>query len=229
MTQDRHRWRKNLWSTAPQPKDDDEELQSKNFKGWQATRSLLVLNLKNPSTFCSNKNISLTNAILSITILPTRVILGIRRGRYTHGGRRAEGIFEVNLACIDLLYTATHWTVTFVVQWHAHSPEVSVNIRTAKVVVLYLFTVTCIEIWCVRSLGRIKSSRLRLFFDDVPEKMACSGLLLSERLEQATEKKGMDLWKQMSSKWSFTFFCGIFWLKPVPFRDYSLCSVCILH
>ena len=45
------------------------------------------------------------------------------------------------------------------------------------------------------SLGRIKSSRLRLFFDDVPEKIACSGLLLSERLEQATEKKGMDLWK----------------------------------
>ena len=30
--------------------------------------------------------------------------------------------------------------------------------------------------------------------------MACSGLLLSERLEQATEKKGMDLWKEMSSK-----------------------------
>ena len=54
-------------------------------------------------------------------------------------------------------------------------------------------------------------------------------LLLSERLEQATEKKGMDLWKQLSSKWSFTFFCGIFWLKPVPSRDYSLCSVCILH
>ena len=131
-----------------------------------------------------------------------------------------------------IVHSYTHWTVTFVVQWHAHSPEVSVNnlnIRTAKVVVLYLFTVTCIEIWCVRSLGRIKSSRKRWFFDEVPEKMACSGLLLSERLEQATEKKGMDLWKQMSSKWSFTFFCGIFWLKPVPFRDYSLCSTCILH
>ena len=24
-------------------------------------------------------------------------------------------------------------------------------------------------------------------------------------------------------------FCVIFWLKPVPFHDYSLCSVCILH
>ena len=34
--------------------------------------------------------------------------LGIRRGRYKQRGRRAEGMFEVNLACIDLLYTATH-------------------------------------------------------------------------------------------------------------------------
>ena len=64
MAQDRHRWRKNLCSTAPQPKDDDDELQSKNFKGWQATRSLLALNLKNPSTYCSNKNISLKNGTL---------------------------------------------------------------------------------------------------------------------------------------------------------------------
>ena len=31
-------------------------------------------------------------------ILPTRPILGIRRGRYKHGGRRVAGIFEVNLA-----------------------------------------------------------------------------------------------------------------------------------
>ena len=128
-----------------------------------------------------------------------------------------------------IVHSYTHWTVTFVVQWHAHSPKVSMNNRTAKVVVLYLFMITCIEIWYVRSLGRIKSSRLRLFFDEVPEKIACSGFLLSECLEQATEKKGMDLWKQMSSKWSFTSFCGIFWLKLVTFRDYSLCSVCILH
>ena len=106
--------------------------------------------------------------------------------------------------CIDLLYTAIHWTVSFVVQWHA--------------CMLYLFTVTCIDIWSVRSLGRIKrsSSWLRLFFDDVPEKIACSGLLLSERLEQTTEKKGMDLWKQMSSKWSFTFFAEYFDLNPYP-------------
>ena len=134
--------------------------------------------------------------------------------------------------------------VTFVVQWHAHSPEVSVNnlnIRTAKVVVLYLFTVTCIEIWYVRSLGRIKSSRLRLFFDDVPEKMAGSGLLLSERLEQATEKKGMDLWKQMSSD-RLHFFAEYFDLNPYPSATtiyprsafctrpgfYSQSAVCIL-
>ena len=48
----------------------------------------------------------------------------------------------------------------------------------------------------MKSLGRKKGSRLRLCFrvvDDVPE------------------KKGMDLWKQMSSsKCSFTCICGIF-------------------
>ena len=130
---------------------------------------------------------------------------------------------------IDLLYTATQCTVTFVVQWDAHLPQVSKNIRAAKVcvpwfavlsieghpnflqniffccwndllpfhcysvfifllystlvssfylsvniVVLYQFTVTCIEIWSVRSLCRIKSSRLRSFFDDIPDKIACS-------------------------------------------------------
>ena len=50
-------------------------------------------------------------------------------------------------------------------------------------------------IWSVRSLGRKKGSRLRLCFrvvHDVPE------------------KKRIDLWKQMSSKWSFTCICGIF-------------------
>ena len=89
------------------------------------------------------------------------------------------------------------------------------HIRIAKVVVLYLFTVTCIEIWSVRSLGRIKSSRLRLFFDDVPEKIACSGLLLSERLEQTTEKKGMDLWKCQESD-RLHFFAEYFDLSPYP-------------
>ena len=70
-------------------------------------------------------------------------------------------------------------------------------------VVLYQFTVPGhayrklrILSWSVKSLGRKKGSRLRLCFrvvDDVPE------------------KKGMDLWKQMSSsKCSFTCICGIF-------------------
>ena len=133
------------------------------------------------------------------------------------------------LHCIDLLYTATHWTVTVVVQWHAHSPEVSMNNRTAKVVVFYLFDHLYWNL--IREVSRSdKEFKIAITFRRyVPEKIACSGLLLFERLEQATEKKGMDLWKRMSSKWSFTFFCGIFWLKPVPFRDCSLCWVCILH
>ena len=78
----------------------------------------------------------------------------------------------------------------------ASSSHLSLNI-----VVLYQFTVTCIEnftskleAWGLSNGG--KGSRLRLCFrvvDDVPE------------------KKGMDLWKQMSSsKCSFTCICGIF-------------------
>ena len=74
---------------------------------------------------------------------------------------------------------------------------------SVNIVVLYQFTVPGhvyrklrIQSWSVKSLGRKKGSRLRLCFrvvDDVPE------------------KKGMDLWKQMSSsKCSFTCICGIF-------------------
>ena len=130
------------------------------------------------------------------------------------------------LHSVDLLYTATQCTVTFVVQWDAHLP-VSFNehpnswsLRTlncntfdrrsykfpaehlslllewftpflsllfllysilvssfylsVNIDVLYQVTVTCIEFWSVKSLGQIKSSRLQLFFDDVPEKIACS-------------------------------------------------------
>ena len=75
---------------------------------------------------------------------------------------------------------------------------------SVNIVVLYQFTVPGhvyrklrIKSWSVKSLGWKKGSRLRLCFrvvDDVPE------------------KKGMDLWKQMLSKWSFTFICGIFLL-----------------
>ena len=65
----------------------------------------------------------------------------------------------------------------------------------------------------MKSLGWKKGSRLRLCFrvvDDVPE------------------KKGVDLWKQMSQrKCSFKCICGIFWpLNPSTTTD--LCSVCIL-
>ena len=73
---------------------------------------------------------------------------------------------------------------------------------SVNIVVLYQFTVPGhvyrklrIKSWSVKSLGWKKGSRLRLCFrvvDDVPE------------------KKGMDLWKQMSSsKCSFTRICGI--------------------
>ena len=97
-------------------------------------------------------------------------------------------------------------------------------------IVLYQFTVTCIENWSVRSLGQWimeskvylliihartekKGSRLRLCFwvvDEVPEKN-----------EWICESRYMS-----SSKCLFACICGIlFALKP--FCDYSLCSVCI--
>ena len=73
---------------------------------------------------------------------------------------------------------------------------------SVNIVVLYQFTVPGHvyrklrnQSWSVRSLRRKKGSRLRLCFrvvNDVPE------------------KKGMDLWKEMSSKCSFTCICGIF-------------------
>ena len=67
-------------------------------------------------------------------ILPTRQILGIRRERYRHGGRRVAGLFEVNLVFC--------WFI--VVQWDAHSPEVSMNIRTAQVCIPW-FAILSIE------------------------------------------------------------------------------------
>ena len=59
--------------------------------------------------------------------------MGIRRGRYQQGGRRVAGIFEVNLA---FYWFIVYSVQSLVVQWDAHSPEVSMNlIRTAKVCV----------------------------------------------------------------------------------------------
>ena len=59
-----------------------------------------------------------------------------------------------------------------------------------------------------------KGSRLQLCFrvinDNIPE------------------KKEIKLWRQMSSKWSFTCICRIF-LPLNPPHDYSLCSVCSPH
>jgi len=48
---------------------------------------------------------------------------------YQHGGRRVAGIFicKVTEPCILLIY-CTQCAVTFVVQWDAHSPDVSMNL-----------------------------------------------------------------------------------------------------
>ena len=159
-------------------------------------------------------------------ILPTRLILRIRRGRYKHGGRRVAGIFEVNLAFYWFIATQLHSVrsilsfsemhirqkfqrtseqlslrtlicntfdrrsskfpaehLSLLLEWFTpllsplfllHSILASSFYLSVNIVVLYQFTVTCIEIWSVRSIDLINSSRLWLFFNDVPEKIACS-------------------------------------------------------
>ena len=126
---------------------------------------------------------------------------------------------------VGMIYSHFHRHNSFCTVFWVSNFYLSVNI------VLYQFTVTCIENWSVRSLGQWileskvylliihartekKGSRLRLCFwvvDEVPEKN-----------EWICESRYMS-----SSKCLFTCMCGIlFALKP--FCDYSLCSVCIL-
>ena len=92
-------------------------------------------------------------------------------------------LFHGFFIAIILIVQSVFWSSSF---------YLSVNI-----VVLYQFTVTCIENFASKveawglSVGE-KGSRLRLCFrvvDDVPE------------------KKGMDLWKQMMSSSKFLFTC----------------------
>ena len=72
----------------------------------------------------------------------------------------------------DLLPFYHHYS--FFHHHYLYSILVSGFSLSINIVVLYQFTVTCIEIWSVRPLSRIQSSRLWQFFDDVPEKIACS-------------------------------------------------------
>ena len=195
-------------------------------------------------------------------ILPTRQILGIRRGRYRHGGRRVAGMFEVNLVF--------YWFI--VVQWGVPSPEVSMNIRTAKVWAPW-FAILSIE-------GHPNSCRTSFFVVGmiyslliaiIPSAEYFGQQLLFKRKyrrvvpihghlhwhlkrevsrsrkefkiaiifrrrsredslfqavhylkawgnTEATEKKGVDLWKQMSSKLSdrLHFLAEYFDLNPYP-------------
>ena len=98
-------------------------------------------------------------------------------------------------------------------------------------IVLYQFTVTCIENWSVRSLGQWiieskiylliihartekKGSRLRLCFwvvDDVLEKKVLNGFVKADVVKKV-----------------FVYMYLRDFLALKPFHDYSLCSVCIL-
>ena len=85
-----------------------------------------------------------------------------------------------------MIYSLFDHRYSFCTVFWVSSFYLSVNI-----VVLYQFTVTCIETWSVRSLERRKGSKIAIVFS-------------------GRRRRWMDLWKQMSSKWSFTCICGIF-------------------
>ena len=85
--------------------------------------------------------------------------------------------------------------------------------------VLYQFMVTCIENF---------TSKVDTWGLSVRKKRFKIVILYFHVVYNFPEKKGMDLWKQMSSsfKCSFIYIAGFFALKP--FHNYSLCLVCIL-
>ena len=98
-------------------------------------------------------------------------------------------------------------------------------------IVLYQFTVTCIENWSVRSLGQwiIESKVYLLIIHTRTKKKVqdCDYVFGSSTKFQ----RGMtgfvkaDICRQVSV--CLRVFCGILFALKL-FRDYSLCSVCIL-
>ena len=150
----------------------------------------------------------------------------------------------------------TQCVVTFVVQWDAHSPDVSMNIDNEHPNSLSLRTLnyhTFIEGHpnLLQNIVLCCWNDLLPFYRHYP---FCTGILGQQLLfthqhrsvvevcrtkkkvkdcdcflvvDDVPEKEGMDFWKQMSSKWSFTCIYGIF--CPKPFHDYSLYTDCILH
>ena len=88
---------------------------------------------------------------------------------------------------------------------------------SVNIVVLYQFTVTCIESWSVRSLERKK--RLKIAITS----------MFSRRRRRSRARKEWICERRCQVSVSgvvYMYFRDCFALKP--FRDYSLCSVCIL-
>ena len=122
-----------------------------------------------------------------------------------------------------MIYSHFYHHDSFCTVFWISSFYVSVNI------VLYQFTVTCIENWSVRSLGQwiIESKVYLLSMLERKKKGSCDYVFGSSTKFQ----RGMtgfvraDICRPVSV--CLRVFCEIlFALKP--FRDYSLCSVCIL-
>ena len=122
-----------------------------------------------------------------------------------------------------MIYSHFYHHDSFCTVFWISSFYVSVNI------VLFQFTVTCIENWSVRSLGQwiIESKVYLLSMLERKKKGSCDYVFGSSTKFQ----RGMtgfvraDICRPVSV--CLRVFCEIlFALKP--FRDYSLCSVCIL-
>ena len=83
------------WSVVPKPRDFVTHVTLVQRNGKRDWRDL-------------TRNTCETHVMCKPFILPTRLILRIRRGRYKHGGPRVAGIFEVNLAFYWFIVTQLH-------------------------------------------------------------------------------------------------------------------------
>ena len=123
-----------------------------------------------------------------------------------------------------ILYSHFYRHNSFCTFFWVSSFYLSVNIM------LYQFTVTCIENWSARSLGQwiIESKVYLLSMLERKKKVQDCNYVFGSSTKFQRGMTGFvkaDICRQVSV--CLRVFCGIsFALKP--FRDYSLCSVCIL-
>ena len=123
-----------------------------------------------------------------------------------------------------ILYSHFYRHNSFCTFFWVSSFYLSVNIM------LYQFTVTCIENWSARSLGQwiIESKVYLLSMLERKKKVQDCNYVFGSSTKFQRGMTGFvkaDICRQVSV--CLRVFCGILFVLK-PFRDYSLCSVCIL-